>query len=152
MFELCQCFAHLQQLCYLTTVFVVCQQLFFKTFNFEFRLQPLYFLHYFVESESYSSMFVLFCQHPLGTKKSPKKHGKNTVFFTFITHPSYFFHKNKKTSKRCCFEVTYVRRFELPTPWSVAKCSIQLSYTYTSGSFSESAFNAGDRNRTGTGD
>ena len=48
--------------------------------------------------------------------------------------------------------ITYVRRFELPTPWSVAKCSIQLSYTYTSGSFSESAFNAGDRNRTGTGD
>ena len=23
-----------------------------------------------------------------------------------------------------------VRRFELPTPWSVAKCSIQLSYTH----------------------
>ena len=26
---------------------------------------------------------------------------------------------------------TCVRRFELPTPWSVAKCSIQLSYTHT---------------------
>ena len=26
----------------------------------------------------------------------------------------------------------YVRRFELPTPWSVAKCSIQLSYTHVS--------------------
>ncbi len=25
---------------------------------------------------------------------------------------------------------TCVRRFELPTPWSVAKCSIQLSYTH----------------------
>ena len=25
---------------------------------------------------------------------------------------------------------TYVRGFEPPTPWSVAKCSIQLSYTY----------------------
>ena len=23
-----------------------------------------------------------------------------------------------------------VRRFELPTPWSVAKCSIQLSYAH----------------------
>ena len=39
--------------------------------------------------------------------------------------------KNKKTSKHFYFEVTYVRRFELPTPWSVAKCSIQLSYTHT---------------------
>ena len=28
--------------------------------------------------------------------------------------------------------VTCVRRFELPTPWSVAKCSIQLSYTHIS--------------------
>ena len=27
--------------------------------------------------------------------------------------------------------VACVRRFELPTPWSVAKCSIQLSYTHT---------------------
>ena len=26
--------------------------------------------------------------------------------------------------------VTCVRRFELPTPWSVAKCSIQLSYAH----------------------
>ena len=25
---------------------------------------------------------------------------------------------------------TCARRFELPTPWSVAKCSIQLSYTH----------------------
>ena len=26
-----------------------------------------------------------------------------------------------------------MRRFELPTPWSVAKCSIQLSYTHIMG-------------------
>ena len=25
---------------------------------------------------------------------------------------------------------TCARRFELPTPWSVAKCSIQLSYAH----------------------
>ena len=44
---------------------------------------------------------------------------------------------------------TCVRRFELPTPWSVAKCSIQLSYTHIFYKISLKA-NAGDRNRTGT--
>ena len=68
-----------------------------------------------------------------------------------------------------------MRRFELPTPWSVAKCSIQLSYTHTLKDCSLTTFNiihliflivnsffyllkncfnkkmnAGDRNRTGT--
>ena len=41
-----------------------------------------------------------------------------------------------------------MRRFELPTPWSVAKCSIQLSYTHIY--WLELSLNAGDRNRTGT--
>ena len=41
-----------------------------------------------------------------------------------------------------------MRRFELPTPWSVAKCSIQLSYTHIL--LRTKKFNAGDRNRTGT--
>ena len=59
---------------------------------------------------------------------------------------------------------TCARRFELPTPWSVAKCSIQLSYAHIffwlikiSLPFYYSTLvkypfsgNAGDRNRTGT--
>ena len=40
----------------------------------------------------------------------------------------------KKPLKHHCFKgfKAWVRRFELPTPWSVAKCSIQLSYTHIS--------------------
>lgn len=45
---------------------------------------------------------------------------------------------------------TRQRGFEPPTPWSVAKCSIQLSYTHIFYKISLKA-NAGDRNRTGTG-
>ena len=46
---------------------------------------------------------------------------------------------------------TCARGFEPPTPWSVAKCSIQLSYAHilTYMHFA-SVCNAGDRNRTGT--
>ena len=54
---------------------------------------------------------------------------------------------------------TCARGFEPPTPWSVAKCSIQLSYAHifnycvadynTLKNDSQDA-NAGDRNRTGT--
>ena len=59
---------------------------------------------------------------------------------------------------------TCARRFELPTPWSVAKCSIQLSYAhiffwliqislplyYSTLVKYPFSGNAGDRNRTGT--
>ena len=56
------------------------------------------------------------------------------------------------------FVNTCARRFELPTPWSVAKCSIQLSYAHIFFFFhliitllsSALSMNAGDRNRTGT--
>ena len=44
---------------------------------------------------------------------------------------------------------TCARRFELPTPWSVAKCSIQLSYAHIF-FYRDILTNAGDRNRTGT--
>ncbi len=38
--------------------------------------------------------------------------------------------KPRKPTDLRGFIMTCVRRFELPTPWSVAKCSIQLSYTH----------------------
>ena len=36
----------------------------------------------------------------------------------------------KSTSEEMPSYYTCARRFELPTPWSVAKCSIQLSYAH----------------------
>ncbi len=42
--------------------------------------------------------------------------------------------KNPESLTLSRFSMTCVRRFELPTPWSVAKCSIQLSYTHISAS------------------
>ena len=45
----------------------------------------------------------------------------------------------------------WARRFELPTFWSVAKRSIQLSYAHTIFNYYTFWCNAGDRNRTGTG-
>ncbi len=47
------------------------------------------------------------------------------------------------------FDLACVRGFEPPTPWSVAKCSIQLSYTHIILKCTPKS-NAVDRNRTGT--
>ena len=47
------------------------------------------------------------------------------------------------------FSKTCERGFEPPTPWSVAKCSIQLSYSHIL-TKTILADTAGDRNRTGT--
>ena len=50
-------------------------------------------------------------------------------FYAFSTHFSKF---NNKKPPELSFRRLYTcaRRFELPTPWSVAKCSIQLSYAH----------------------
>ena len=41
-----------------------------------------------------------------------------------------FLHKINRLQRLLQAVFTYVRGFEPPTPWSVAKCSIQLSYTH----------------------
>ena len=66
--------------------------------------------------------------------------------------------QTKRDAKTHLFFYPRQRRFELPTPWSVAKCSIQLSYYRTSTNIDyiisyfelQAFFSAGDRNRTGT--
>ena len=50
------------------------------------------------------------------------------TWFYFVGHN--FLWNKKGRSSTCPFH-TCARRFELPTPWSVAKCSIQLSYTHS---------------------
>ena len=66
--------------------------------------------------------------------------------------------QTKRDAKTHLFFYPRQRRFELPTPWSVAKCSIQLSYYRISTNIDyiiscfelQAFFSAGDRNRTGT--
>ena len=71
-----------------------------------------------------------------------KKYLKILLFLTGITEKCVvyknvknvnFSYYTKKPLENLTFSrghATCVRRFELPTPWSVAKCSIQLSYTH----------------------
>ena len=52
-----------------------------------------------------------------------------------------FLHKINRLQRLLQAVFTYVRGFEPPTPWSVAKCSIQLSYTHTLKGYSLTTFN-----------
>ena len=56
-------------------------------------------------------------------------YSKIFLFWMFLSEN---FEKTPQKNLKQLFQVLYTcaRRFELPTPWSVAKCSIQLSYTH----------------------
>ena len=96
---------------------------------------------------------------------SSKSSHKDALFRKYICNNSKMLYKQKGQGIYLVLFATKtcVRGFEPPTPWSVAKCSIQLSYTHILFvahttyfiihfflQMSRKKWTAADRNRTGT--